>query len=459
MRRPDRPDQLFIAMAAAAAMVLLALGAGLTFFSDEWAFIESRALGDPTTWFAPHNEHWATIPILVYRTLVETVGLGSYMPYLAVLITLHVTVAALVYVLVRRSSGPWPALAVGVVVLFFGSGFENLYWAFQIGFVGSVASGLAAIAVLDAPSLTRRRLASGVGLLLVSLSTTGVGLIACVAVGTELLLDASRRKALLWLAVPLGVYAAWYLAIGRVGVESREGPFVLGGLTDIPPTIVIGLGAAAGALVGVGTALGQIAVVAAIVGWGIGCLKLGRIQLAPRTAGSLAAILALYGLIAVARSFVGPAVADYTRYTYISSVFLAVGVAAQIGRPTIETTVLRKRWLLLGGMVFVLAMTWNVRLLVAGRTVFAERAERTRALVFVALDRPLPESTDPTRSLVLVPSPASLERIVADHGSPLTDWLVPWAVPPIRTEVLIEARRVLTEGAKIPLPEGADETP
>ena len=34
---------------------LLWLGRGMTFFSDEWAFIESRSLGDPTTWLQPHN--------------------------------------------------------------------------------------------------------------------------------------------------------------------------------------------------------------------------------------------------------------------------------------------------------------------------------------------------------------------------------------------------------------------
>ena len=161
MRRPD-PDRLFLLAAAVAAVVLLWLGAGLTFFADEWAFIEVRSLGDPSTWFTPHNEHWSTLPILLYRSLVESVGLGSYMPYLAVLIGLHLVVATLAFALVRRSCGSWLALAAGVVVLFLGNGFENLYWAFQIGFVGSLALGLAAILVLDAPDPTRRRAIVGI---------------------------------------------------------------------------------------------------------------------------------------------------------------------------------------------------------------------------------------------------------------------------------------------------------
>src|SRR4029077_14877446 len=129
----------------------------------------------------PHNEHWSTVPVLVCRALVETVGLGSYMPYLALLIGIHLLVAALVFVLVQRSCGGWLALAASVDVLFLGSGFENLYWAFQIGFVGALAAGLAAILVFDASPLTPRRALGGALLLLVSLATQGgPGLACCV---------------------------------------------------------------------------------------------------------------------------------------------------------------------------------------------------------------------------------------------------------------------------------------
>src|SRR6478609_6375742 len=120
----DRVDAAFVALAVVAAGVLIRLGLGLTFFADEWAFIESRSLTDPGTWFAPHNEHWSTLPILAYRGLVETVGLGSYVPYLALLVALHVVVAGLVYVLVRRRNPPLVGLGAAAIVLFLGSGFE-----------------------------------------------------------------------------------------------------------------------------------------------------------------------------------------------------------------------------------------------------------------------------------------------------------------------------------------------
>lgn len=457
MSRPDRVDVLFLLAAVGAAALILALGAGLTFFSDEWAMIETRSLTDPGTWFVPHNEHWYTVAVLAYRALVETVGLVSYIPYLAALVACHVVVAALVYRLVRGTSGPWPALAIGIVVLVFGSGFENLYWAFQIGFVGSLALGLGAVLAFDHVPLSGRRVGIGIALLTLAVATSGIGLIACVVVGVELLLDPRRRRAVPWLAVPALAYGAWYLSIGRAAIEAHEGLFRLGGIADLPPILATGFGAAVGAIVGVGSGPGRVVVVLVLV-LAVGyVLWRRRIWISPRAVAAVSAVAVLYGLIAMARSYVGPEAADYTRYTYVSAILLAVGATAQIGRPTLHTTNARRAWLLVGGLVFALSLTWNVRLLIAGRTIFVDRAERTRALVTVALERPLPTTTDPDRSLVLVPSPSSLARIVDLYGSPVADWLA--RVPPIRDVVLADARRVLAEGAEIPLPDQPMESP
>lgn len=460
MRRPDRADVAFISAAIIAIPILLGLGAGLTFFSDEWAFIESRSLTDPSTWFTPHNEHWSTLPILVYRALVETVGLRSYMPFLAVLIALHLVVSALAYVLVRRASGRWPALAVGCVVLFLGSGFENLYWAFQIGFVGSLAAGLAAILVFDAAPLTGRRAMLGGTLLLAALATTGgPGLACCVAVGVELLLDTRRRRMAVALAIPVGSYLAWYLAVGRAVIESHRGPFTLGGVSEVPPAILSGFGNAADAIVGAGTPLSLVALGIGAAIWIVRSSRSGHFSIPPRAVGCVAGTATFYGLIGLARASIGADLADYSRYTYVSAILLVVGIAPVIGRPSIATPNLRRTWVLVGGTILALSVLWNVRLLVSGRTIFVDRAAMTRALVTAGLQRPLPASTDPDRSLVLVPSPNSLSRLVAAYGSPVTDSLVPWAVAMIPDAVRVEAERRVREGAPIPLPPGAAATP
>ncbi len=191
----------FVVAATAAGVLLLVLGSGMTFFADEWAFIESRSLSDPIDWLRPHNEHWSTLPIIVYRLMVETIGIGSYMPYLAVVVALHVGVACLVYRLVERRSGRPAAFVAGMLVALFGAGFENLYWGFQTGFVASVLFGLAAVDVTDRGPAADAALAV-VGLLLLSLLSSGQGLIMCVLIGTYWLLDTGWRRRVLWLGIP-----------------------------------------------------------------------------------------------------------------------------------------------------------------------------------------------------------------------------------------------------------------
>jgi hypothetical protein len=425
--------------------MLLWLGRGLTFFSDEWAFIESRSLGDPSTWLPPHNEHWSTLPILVYRALVETVGLGSYVPYLAVVVALHGLVVALVFVAVRRASGPIVALGVAILLLGFGSGFENLYWGFQIGFVGATAAGVGAILMLDRRDAVGR---AGVGLLLLTgLATAGIALAFFVAVAVEVAARRRIREMLVPLLGPALVYAAWFVAFGRFGV--RRPPLTAAALLDVPGSILAGFGNAAGAISGLGPTLGLV-VAAGIAIWAV--LRLRRTRmLPPRFVGCLAGVAVLYGLIGLARADEFAGIVDYTRYTYISAILLLIGLSALVGRvrvpPPGRTRLVA---VAVGGGLLAVALAFNLRLLLDGRELFLKRAAMTRALVSVALQRPLPPETDPGRSLVLVPSPSSLERIVAAYGSPLGDSIVPDAVQPIPPDVLAEARRRLVEGAEIP---------
>ena len=150
-----------MAIAACLAVgVLVWLGLGLTFFADEWTIIADRAVTAEDL-LRPFNEHWLAVTIVVYRAMLALVGMDSYVPYLALLAVLHATVALLVYALVRRRTLPWVAVGITLIVLLFGSGFENLFWGAQIGFVGATAMGLGALLLLDdvptLPGLVGRR--------------------------------------------------------------------------------------------------------------------------------------------------------------------------------------------------------------------------------------------------------------------------------------------------------------
>lgn len=446
---PITARRLFAVLAVTAFIVIMALGLGMTFFADEWEFIESRSLGDIASWWQPHNEHWATLPILLYRLMVETVGVGSYVPYLAVVAAMHLGVSALVYRLLERSSGPLFALIGSSIVLFFGSGFENLYWGFQTGFVGSTALGLAALVVTDGPA-TGRRGAAVAGLLLASLACSSMGVVLSVAIGIEWLMLKRWRKFVPILFVPAAVWLVWFFVVGRTGLATFGVPLSLESARDVPRSVLRGLGNGFGAIAGL-PSVGFIVLVCVLAR---GTWVAARGSLAPRAIAIIAGMALQYGLTGFARAQLYDGIidyTDYTRYTYTSGIIalLVVGVVIgklevpASGRPRLATLAVLGCWAAVG-------LVTNLGLLVLGRDIFLDHADMTRALSRVALAEDRPPGVDLDRPLVLVPSPHSLERILPAYGDPRTDILVPWSVRPIPAQILTEARRRLIEGAPIP---------
>lgn len=57
-----------VAFAAGVGLLVL-LGRGLWFFTDEWEFLLNRRELALAPLVAPHNEHWVSLPILIYRGL------------------------------------------------------------------------------------------------------------------------------------------------------------------------------------------------------------------------------------------------------------------------------------------------------------------------------------------------------------------------------------------------------
>lgn len=442
----DRSALIFVGIAATAAVTLLWLGLGMTFFADEWAFIEARSLGDPSSWFQPHNEHWVTLPVVLYRTLVETVGIGSYVPYHALLILLHLGVAFVVFRLTTRSAGPRFALVGATIVLVLGGGFENLYWGFQLTFVGSTLLGLIAMHVTDGPVTPGRAWLVAL-LLLAALATSGVGVVLAIAVGIEWLLRPRWRRYVPYLVVPAASFLTWYLAFGQYGVNTQRDPLSEAAIASIPRFVADGLGTVLGVAAGVPAEAGPFVLLAVVVAVG---LRHPRRLRSPRVIGIAIAVTAQYALAALIRAHLFEGQAEYTRYVYTPAI-LAIVAAGVLVRGIKHTPVGRKRLFTSVGLAVwaTTALILNGRLLLAGREIFLDRADMTRALVTVAL-APHPPGVDATRSLVLVPSPEDLRRIVARYGDPRTDALVPGSVRPIPPEILAEARRRLVEGAPIP---------
>jgi hypothetical protein len=283
-----------------------------------------------------------------------------------------------------------------------------------------------------------------IGLLVAALATAGIAIAFIVGITVELLFDRRRRRLIPLLAIPILVWAAWYLAIGRSAPGYAS--ISIDGETRyvIARVVVDGFSNAAGAIFGIGPTFGLLAVLLIVVAAG---LRLRAHRLGPAFFGPIAAIYALYVVLGITRGATEPEIASNPRFTYESGVLLLIGLAALIG--PVQAFATRRpfiRWTAVGGTLLAIALAFNVRLLIFGRELMLERADLTRALVTVALEPNLPPGVDPNRSLIVVPSPADLARIVARYGSPLTDTLAPDAVRLIPEDTLAEARTWLTEG-------------
>ena len=173
------------ALTGVALVALVWFGRDMTFYHDEFAFLLLRDLSINGI-FSPHNEHLSATLVILYRVLFGTVGTVSYWPYLAVTFALHVSVAWIVYYVVRREASPAWALGAMAVVLMLGSGGDDILWAFQSGTIGAVAAGMAAVVV--AP----RRPAVAAILLTIAMLTSGGWLAFLVGTAVHLVLTRPR---------------------------------------------------------------------------------------------------------------------------------------------------------------------------------------------------------------------------------------------------------------------------
>ena len=317
-----------IAAAVAGSGAILWLSRTFNFYFDEWTFILPSD-ASWTVYLQPHNEHPAMLLRLIYAVLLGTVGMRSYLPYMAVLLALHATSVVLLFELVRRRAGDVVAIAAALLLLVLGAGWENLLWAFQIGFVGSVACGLSALLVLSEsgrPHPREARNASQAGpphqvgrpgpaalLLFGSLLFSGIGLFFLIAAGVWLALTPDRRRELVWLAPVAFALVAWYLAYGRSGATTS----VTGNLQALPLYVAWGLAASVAGLVGqslYGPALLVVALAVLGFSW-------FRHRPDGFTIGIAVALLAFYVVIGLSRAQIGYEQSGAGRYVYEGAIF------------------------------------------------------------------------------------------------------------------------------------------
>lgn len=214
---------VFAALVSGASLfVLMYAGRYRWFFSDDWAFIVRGDLASPRDWFAPHNAHWSTVTFVTYRLWWRIFGITSYIPYQVLSVALHAVVVVLLRLVMRRAGvGPWLATVAAASMLLFSPGSDDIVWAFQIGYTGALASGLAQLLLADHDGGLDRRDAVGVALGILALMFSGVGITMAVVVFVAATIRRGFRIALVH-TVPL---AAAYLVYTLVEHPQTQSPF------------------------------------------------------------------------------------------------------------------------------------------------------------------------------------------------------------------------------------------
>jgi hypothetical protein len=312
-----------------AVPVLLVANRGQWFFKDDWETI-TRRLGQPggVSIWAPHNEHWTTLPILAFRVLFAGFGLRTYWPWIVLLIAVHLVVVHMAWRLCLHSgAGPGVATVVALILAVLGSGAENLLWGFQIGFDGAVAASLGMAVLLDHPQLSLRRGVAAVALAVIALMCAGVSLPLLIIPGLVCLFRHRVLRTAAIFVVPAAVYLTWYRLEGSAATVASPGSpgqylrYVVTGLWDS----VADAGGTRAAPVVAGIALVTALV---LVLRRPGMLSHPAVVL---QAASALAVLALFVSIGVGRASLGGTQAGSSRYVYLAAMAGAPLVAGAAG--------------------------------------------------------------------------------------------------------------------------------
>jgi hypothetical protein len=373
---------LAAAMAAAAALLLWE-GRGMTLFVDEWFFGYLANSGfDPSALLFPDNGHLAAVPVLITKVSLELFGAGTALPLRLVAVATHLSVALMLFVMLRRSLGALWALAPAVLVLFLGSAADILVGSHALPIELSAATGLGAWLALGRRT-TRWDVVAAL-LLLAGIASNGFALpfVAGAAAIVWLGPGASWRRE--WVvALPLALYALWRLTEG----SGEESDFAIANLAGLPAFAFDSLAAELASITGLfreaggsdnvfqlvpGQALAGAALVA------LGVAAVGRGYRPPRAA--IPALFALLTLWLATGMVASPArQPEVARYIY-SGVVLLLLLAGE----AIASLPASRRAALALTCICAVGLVPNLKAIREGGTFFREQSNQDRAVLAAA---------------------------------------------------------------------------
>jgi hypothetical protein len=249
-------------------------------------------------------------PVAVYKILFHTAGLNHYPVYRLVLICMHLVAAVLVFMLAARRLSRVPALLATALILFLDAAWEDLLWAFQVGYLLSIVGGLAAWLLLERDD--RRGDLAAMLCLILAAGSSSLGIAIMIGVALELAWKRDLRRA--WLvAIPAALYVVWYLGYGENQVTTQS-------LIDAPGFSADLAAAAFGGLTGRALEWGRPL---AVIGTALLLRRLLRgAPMTPRLVGLLATGISFWIITALARSTLS--VPETGRYMYLGAIVIVL---------------------------------------------------------------------------------------------------------------------------------------
>ena len=274
------------------------------FWFDEWDFLGYRGirLGNHGIFYS-HNGQWTTIPILIWRGLFNLVGVRDYWLYAIPMIVVHLAVVFLLWrLMLRHKVEPWTATLLAATFAVLGVGWDDLTFAFQLAFVGSVFFGLLAVEAIENDRLW---LPAVFGTCALMCSDIGVPMVA--ACGLVALARRRPRVALFAVLPPAALFLIWYAVIGHLG--TNPGTTIDLNVKGLASYIWTGLTASTAGLVNASTYVGALLV----------SVLAGAAVIRRNVPAALAAsAVVLYIFIGLGRLTWGATEAAQGRYSYIA---------------------------------------------------------------------------------------------------------------------------------------------
>lgn len=381
------------------------------FIRDDWALLITRdkyrqCCGAGTWLFLPQDGHWMTPPILLYDAMRGLFGLGSYWPFLVLLLATHLGTVLLVRALCRRvGASEWTTTLVCAILLVFGSGWENIVFAVQITYNLSLLAFLAHLLLADHDGPVDRRDVAGSGLGLLGVMSSGFAPFFIGGIAVFLVLRCRWRAALVAVVPSAVAYGWWWLRWGDDPAADQAG----GSLADVPGFVGHGITSTFEAF----TQLASLEGIALVATLGVVLWRRAR----PRSEALVAAMaitaVAMFAGVALQRAGLGVEYAASSRYVYMGAFLLAPAFALAAD--------LLVRWspaaLWAGRVVLAASALLNAAQLRTDASTWAGRAQEERSLLELVAGSPLLLQADPARA----PLPFSPDVTVGDIPMLVTD--------------------------------------